>query len=171
MPSCPIISTLQEETTTWVSKNSWQSRWHWRSGDTGWREHNIRFWFGATTRIWNICAQPSALTPGRPDGLCYSPGSTSPFPIAQGPRMLNLTPSLACTVPLPHPLTPRPSSLPHALEGARLTCCSSLILSGPGSWNGLIPPGLPVIQVYLSSGFPSNPGLPPTTFLVAHNGS
>jgi hypothetical protein len=42
----------------------------------GWKEHNIRFWFGPTTRNWNISAQSSSLTPGRPCGLCYSPGST-----------------------------------------------------------------------------------------------
>jgi hypothetical protein len=101
---------------------------HWRSVDTGgvetleeWRhlmegvEHPFLVW----TKLKNLEYLSTAKRLNSRQArfrLCYSPGSTSPFPIGQDPRMLNLTPSLACTVSLPHPLTPRPSSLPHALQ-------------------------------------------------------
>ncbi|KAI2645467.1 Transposon Tf2-6 polyprotein [Labeo rohita] len=58
----------------------------WKNGDTGWRAPNIPSPSSQTIATLNISDRQSCSTTARHDGLCSSPVSISPSPIAQVPR-------------------------------------------------------------------------------------
>ncbi len=78
----------RRRTTTLATGNSSLSRWHWKNGGIGWREHNILLLFSPITRTFNSCGRPSDLIPVRIDGHYTLPDSILPSHFIQVQKML-----------------------------------------------------------------------------------